>query len=187
LHAAVGVISRTLTLDMSSLFFAAVSVAAVVIAVAGLVTLVSGFLRLSAAALTRGWPHVPGTILTSTVEERVSTSTLEDLEDDDAPPREVRVFKACVTYRYKVGEKELEGSTLASDELETSLRATAEQLAARYPVGASVEVFHAPTEPSRSVLQPGVSGASAIIPAVGAALVVLGCAMFGIAWKISGH
>jgi hypothetical protein len=167
---------------MSSIFFAAVSVAAVVIAVAGLVTLGLGLRRLAMAARTKGWPHVPGTILTSTVEEKVTTE-----QDEGAPPREVHLFKASVTYRYQVGNEAFEGSRIAPDEFETSNQNTAAELAARYPVGAAVQVFHAPTAPGDSLLQPGISGASAILPSVGVGLMFLGAAMFGIAWKVSGH
>ena len=167
---------------MSSIFFAAVSVAAVVIAVAGLVTLILGLRRLAAAARTKGWPAVPGTVITSTVEEKVTTE-----QDEGAPPREVHLFKAAVTYRYQVDGKPFEGSRIAPDEFETSNRTPAAELAARYPVGASVQVFHAPTIPTDAVLQPGISGASAILPSVGGGLMFLGAAMFAIAWKVSGH
>lgn len=167
---------------MSSAFFAAVSVAAVVIAIAGLVTLGLGLRRLAAAASTRRWPQVPGTILTSTVEEKVSTR-----EQQDGSTLPVHVFKAAVTYRYQVGATPLEGDRLAPDELETSDRSAAAEHAARYPVGASVQVFHSPTDPAQAVLEPGVSGASAIVPSVGVGLVFLGAAMFAIVWKVSGH
>ena len=159
---------------MSSVFFSAVSVAAVVIAVAGLVTLGLGIRRLAAAARTKNWPQVPGTILTSTVEEKVTTE-----QDDGAPPREVHLFKAAVTYRYQAAGKEFEGSRIAPDEFETSHRHTAAELAGRYPVGGSVQVFHEPTAPANALLQPGISGASAILPSVGVGLLFLGAAMFG--------
>lgn len=169
---------------MLSIFLSAVSVAAVVIAGAGLVTLAVGFVRLAASARTKSWPHVEGTVLSSTVEEKVSQ---EPSEEDGAPARELRVFTASVKYRYKVGEKQLTGDRLSLDELETSNRNTAVELAARYPPGASISVFYEPRDPTEAVLQPGVSGGSAIIPLVGVGLVLLGAALLAISWKVSGR
>ncbi len=171
---------------MVSAFFAAVSVAAVVIGVAGVVTFFLGLRRLGEASGSRKWPTVKGTVLTSKVEEQLSRHR-DESDDADAPEQVSRTFKATVTYRYVVAEKTLEGARVAPDELETSDRSAADDLVRTFPPGAPVDVFYDPADPAQSVLKPGISGASAILPAIGVGLVVLGLSMFGIVWKVSGH
>lgn len=160
---------------MLSLFFSAVSVAAVVIAVAGLTTLGIGLRRLATAGASAKWPSVQGEILTSKV-----------VEEDDGDGGK-KTFRAAITYRYTVAEKVLEGDRTDLNDLSTSDPGPATDLTRSFPAGARADVFYEPANPQNSTLKPGISGASAILPAVGVTLVVLGLSMFGIVWKVSGH
>lgn len=162
---------------MLSLFFSAVSVSAVVIGVAGVVTIAIGLRRLATAGASVKWPHVKGEILTSKLEE----------EADDSGEGAPKTFRAAVTYRYTVDGKTFEGDRTDLNDLSTSDPAPAQSLLQQFPAGATVDVFYDPQNPSQSLLKPGISGASAIYPAVGLLLVVLGLSMFGIVWKVSGH
>ncbi|MDP1829465.1 MAG: DUF3592 domain-containing protein [Archangium sp.] len=152
---------------MLSIFFTAFEVVSVVIALVGLAALGLGFVRVMAARRSAGWPQVDGTVLTSTVAGVAAA------------------WKAQVTYRYKVGDKDLRGTSIALEDFESD-RATAEALAARFPKGAPVKVFYEPADPSLSVLQPGAYGASAFLPSVGLGLLVLGCTLFAIAYRLAG-
>jgi hypothetical protein len=162
---------------MLRLFFSAVSVSAVVIGVAGIVTFFLGLRRLVTAGASSKWPHVKGEILTAKLEE----------EADDSGEGGPKVFRAAVTYRYTVDGKAFEGDRIDLNDLATSNPAPAQDALRAFSAGSSVDVFYEPKEPSRSVLRPGISGASAILPSVGVVLVVLGLSMFGIVWKVSGH
>lgn len=161
---------------MSSVIFAAVSVVSVFIGAMGLVTLSTGFLNVLAATRTRRWPRVAGTVLSSQVELKLGP-----------PPREATLFKARVTYRYTVEGAELQGSQITFDEVETELRSAAEELVSRYRVGTTVQVSHDPADPSKAVLEPGVSGPWVLAPTVGVSLLMLGATIFSTVWKASGH
>lgn len=156
---------------MLSIFFTALEVVSVVIALIGLAALGLGFVRVVAARRSAGWPQVDGTVLTSTVAGDGAVQ----------PP----TWKAAVTYRYKVGGQDLRGKNITLEDFDGD-RATAEAIAARYPKGAEVKVFYEPADPSISVLQPGAYGASAFLPSVGVGLLVLGCTLFAIAYRLSG-
>jgi hypothetical protein len=151
---------------MLSIFFTALEVVSVVIALIGLAALGLGFVRVMAARRSAGWPQVDGTVLTSTVAAVAAA------------------WKAQVTYRYKVGDQDLRGTSIALEDFDSD-RATAEAIAARYPEGAQVKVFYEPSDPSLSVLQPGAYGASAFLPSVGVGVLVLGCVLFAIAYRLS--
>lgn len=172
---------------MRSLFFSATSVAAVVIGLAGLVTLFIGLRRLLAAAATSRWPSVPGTVLTAQVVEEVSRRASEDDGDGDAPQRVIHTFRAAVTYRYTVDGKVLEGSKIATDAIDSSDPEGAQDLVRGLPPQTAVDVFYDPAQPAKSVLRPGISRASAIVPAVGVGLVLLAAALLAIVWKVSGR
>lgn len=161
---------------MSSLIFAAVSVVSVLIASVGMVALSTGFLSVWAAARTRRWPRVPGTVLSSRVELKLGP-----------PPREATLFTPCVTYRYTVEGTELRGSRIAFEEVESELRSAAEELTSRYEVGSTVQVSYDPRDPSSSMLQPGVSGAWVLAPTVGISLLMLGATIFATVWRAAGH
>ncbi len=82
-----------------------------------------------------------------------------------------------VTYRYKIGTKEYLGRALnAGGYLPT--RATVAQLLAGYQRGQEVTVWYDPNNPSRAVLEPGVSRANYWGLAGGAGLLGIGVAWF---------
>ena len=165
---------------MKALFFSAVSVAAVVITAAGLVVLALGLRNLFRASRTRRWPGVPGTIEAARVVETPSREA--------GPDGQVQtLYRAQVQYRYPgAGGQALSGSRVSLDEVSGSAPGPAQALVARYPPGASVMVFHDPADPAQAVLEPGISGASALLPGVGVGLLALAAGMWGIVRLWSG-
>jgi len=60
---------------------------------------------------------------------------------------------ATVRYRYTVGQKTYEGDDIAFGGQGHTTRLLAEQIVAKYPAGAQVEVFYNPKRPSQAVLE----------------------------------
>lgn len=88
-----------------------------------------------------GWPSTHGTILMTTIQVQRTGNAR----------REVPV----VMYAYRVGQEAFQGSRIRAED-ETSLGAVAghaRTVLARYPVGASVQVYYDPANPTQSALE----------------------------------
>ena len=106
-----------------------------------------GFQR--AAARTRTWPTVAGQIASSGIHE------FHELEQNEHSSRWQTLYRPEVTYNYELagirytGDKVNMGGTVSA-----STDALARRVAAKYPVGAAVEVHYNPGNPAESVLEP---------------------------------
>ncbi len=122
-----------------------------VLSVLGLAGLLGGwwmFHRVRAlgkAAL--GWPSVAGVVKSNEIRSFKMKSGKQ--------------FKAQVTYSYDVGGTAYAGDRLRFGQYAGAL-AAAEADAAKYPVGAPIEVRYDPKKPQSSVLEPGVAGTSVL-------------------------
>ena len=95
-----------------------------------------------------GWEQVPGTVVSSEVEDAWDTT------GDRYVPQ--------VTYTYEVDGTTYEGTQIdLRDTLYIASVDDAEQLVARYPVGASVMPYVDPANPSSAVLDRQLPGAMA--------------------------
>ena len=91
------------------------------------------------------WPRTTGEVLTSGIEKS---------RDSDGTP----MYRAQVTYKYRVGSRELTGTRVFfGDSLKVSWVGPASKLAAKYKVGAAVRVAYDPLKPSVAVLEPGAN------------------------------
>jgi len=100
--------------------------------------------RIGAAA---GWTSVEGVIIASDVKAPPAHAS-DDL--NDATP--------VVQYRYRVGDREFEGDRTRIGGEPLTTRTLASRLAARYPVGAIVDVHVDPNDPTNAVLDPSETG-----------------------------
>lgn len=91
------------------------------------------------AADSRSWPAVPGVVLSSKVERRVT-------EDDT-------LHSLTVSYSYKVGERTYRGDVLAFAPEWIPDEARIRELARKYPASATVEVHVDPNDPEIAVLE----------------------------------
>jgi len=100
--------------------------------------------RIGAAA---AWPAVEGTIIASSVDAPAA-----HVSDDanDAKP--------VVRYRYRVGGRELDGDKISVGGAALTTRTLATRQAARYPVGAVVDVHVDPKDPANALLDPSATG-----------------------------
>jgi hypothetical protein len=82
----------------------------------------------------------------------VVSSTVVTSEDSDGP-----VYRPEVSYRYRVGERELVGNRLNYEDLFASGADAATEAVASFPPGTTVRVYYNPADPSDSLLRPGLN------------------------------
>jgi len=119
-----------------------------------------GWSILQNARASASWPTAEGRVTSSQVDHST------DAEGGDS-------YQPEVTYQYMVDSLSYENSTIKFGENSYGNRRTAEEIAARYPVGRSVAVYYDPGQPGRSVLEPGVSAGSYIVLGIGVLFVVI--------------
>lgn len=93
------------------------------------------------------WDKVEGVITVAKVEQPPSHVS-DDL--NDATP--------VIRYRYRVGGRDLESDQIRIGGEPLTTRVLAGRLIARYPVGARVDVYIDPNNPSHALLEPGQQG-----------------------------
>lgn len=91
----------------------------------------------------QGWTRTEGVITASKVDQPPEHFS-DDLND----------AKPIVRYRYRVGGQDFDGDRIAIGGQALTTRVLAGRLAGRYPVGAHVDVYVDPGNPSESVLEP---------------------------------
>jgi hypothetical protein len=122
------------------------------------------------------WPCVPGEIVAC--EVKVPKVHSSDDEDTDC--------SVALAYRYSVADKEHRGSRIHASREPLMTRRAAEELAARYPVGAKVEVHYRADRPGTALLEPKAGGnfAALIVFLVVALAVALVLVAHGIAGRV---
>jgi hypothetical protein len=109
------------------------------ILIAGLGNRVGGDMRAS-----RDWPSTSGTVESAAVAVQPESN-------------ERKLFGARVRYRYEVGGRTLTGERISFESGPSPNRGLADAIVQRYAPGTPVRVFYDPTQPERSVLEPGGS------------------------------
>ena len=132
---------------------------AIFIAIGGGLT-IWGWSILQSARASSTWPTVTGRVVSS----EVTHSTDSDGADS---------YQPMVVYRYTVKQVSYDNNTIKFGENSYSSRRQAEQIAADYPAGKAVTVYHHPEQHDQSVLEPGVSGGSYIVLGIGLIFVVV--------------
>ena len=96
---------------------------------------------------SKTWQKIEGEIVSADVEQPQSHFS-DDL--DDAKP--------VIRYRYRAGGRDLQGARIGLGGQPLTTRVLAGAMAARYPVGARVDVFVDPRDPESAALEPRNSG-----------------------------
>ena len=96
----------------------------------------------------KSWPIAPGTIVTSTFEEKISTRRYSG-----------RFFFPKIHYRYRVNlvDYESEFDTTKIPYFKLQKKDFAESLIEKYKEGSPAEVYYDPLDPSRSALEIKIS------------------------------
>jgi hypothetical protein len=130
--------------------------------VIGLGLLVLAIVQMSKAKKASAWPTVPGTVLSSGLEEHRS----HDSDGGTSVNYEPRV-----QYQYAIMGSPFTGYRLSFGNASYSYNIAARKIAA-YPQGAQVTVYYNPDDPSDSVLEPKAAGGVVLI-VIGVIFVVL--------------
>ncbi|WP_460165388.1 DUF3592 domain-containing protein [Thermostilla marina] len=110
------------------------------------------------AAACAGWIETAGTVISTEVREKQHSGGVD--------------YEPVVVYRYEVDGQAYESSRFAySASPFNRTKAEAEQIAAKYPPGAVVTVYHHPSRPEEAVLRRDVTGSN--YGAVGLSLLAL--------------
>lgn len=137
-------------LDASQLLWTRVGAAVGLLLAAGFLY---NFLRLRGTArAAQGWSRVEGEIIASGVD-LPPTHTSDDATD----------AAAVIRYRYHAGGTLHEGDRIGFGGPTLTTRMIAAKHAARYPIGAKVDVYVDPRNPARAVLEPGRGDSAAAL------------------------
>lgn len=134
--------------------------------VAGIFLLVGGGLTywgwtiLENAKASASWPTAQGEVIKSEVTRNT------DGEGHTS-------YSPEVTYTYFADNQSRKSYTIKFGENSYGNKRTADEIAAKYPIGKSVTVFYDPQNPEKSVLEPGVSSGSYIVLGIGVLFVVI--------------
>ena len=114
---------------------------------------------------SNSWPTTQGEVVYSSLEQSMSTDS-----DGD---RSV-TYGAKIVYNYQVDGQQLTGDRRVFSESRSSSARRAQEIANRYPVGATVTVYYDPNNPQVCVLEPGTGFGGIIVPLITLALLIFG-------------
>jgi Protein of unknown function (DUF3592) len=129
----------------------------VALLIAGIGVLALVYLEFSRARATKQWPSAEATVIESKVE----------IEYDDG-----RFYRLKLSYSYMIDGKSFLGEGIRGDSSVWSWSYPASRAAKKYPEGAKVLAYYLPSDPSKAVLEPGVSFGKLVF-LVGVAAIVL--------------
>lgn len=129
-----------------------------------------GTLQLVDGLRSRSWPQVKGKVIASEV-----TRSSGSISSGSSSTR----FRASITYEYVVGGTTYIGDRVGVSDSGSTSSAKHHRIAARYPPGAEITVYHHPDKVDQALLEPGIRGATVVLTLAG--LLALGIGL-GIKW-----
>lgn len=109
---------------------------------------VGGCLMVREGLSARRWIRVPGRVTRSELVQR--TSQVDSMENE----------RAEIEYVYEVEGRSYRGDRVRAAKISGESRGLARKRLQRYPVGAAVQVYVRPEEPTAAMLEPGVPAAA---------------------------
>jgi len=106
------------------------------------------------AVAASAWPRARARVTASSVGATTETSSSGNETID------VTYYVPQVWFAYEVGGTTYQASRISYAELKSAFRKKIDDLVAKYPVGAEVEVAYDPGSPAESVIEPGAKGTS---------------------------
>lgn len=122
----------------------------------GLALTFFGMSNLSTARESEDWPTVKGQVTRSEVERSLSSSGDNKY-----------TYDVIVNYAYAVNGEDFSGHRVSFGMTNSSNPSAARFVTESYRLGATVTVYHDPTDPNQSVLEPGTKGSAYLIPGIG--------------------
>ena len=94
------------------------------------------------------WPSTRGVIISSRIEKRIQSPSTSGHEES--------AYDAIIRYEFTVGGRQFSGRRISFMPLGAGL-ADVKEIARRYKVGKSVNVYHHPTNPKLCTLEQGTT------------------------------
>jgi len=132
-----------------------------------------GVLRVVQAKASEDWPSTSGRVLESLVESRFSNRANAGL-----------VYEAEVLYEYAIEGTTYKNNRVTASDWGTDDPGRAQRTVNRYPKDADVTVYYRPDDPEQSVLEPGTSVTTAIMPVMGGGFLIIGL-MMGVVFHVA--
>jgi len=118
-----------------------------------------GYRLVRKARASSKWPSTQGTIESSTVDvER------ERERDSDGDIHYETKFTPNIVYQYQVDGMDFAGDQISFGGTSSSSQSRAYRITNQYPEGAEVTVYFDPEDPQESVLQPGATLGTYVLP-----------------------
>ena len=147
-------------------------------AIAGLAVLAFGIQAMVEGTDSNSWPTAPGEIVRSDYE--IVRNSSDDFDT-----------AAKIRYTYEVVGELLEGDRVQVGLASEGSPAENRRLTNQYPVGAKVNVYYDPEEPTEAVLEPGIPTTAWLLIAVGAVFtavpILISAVAFGIFSRLSSR
>ena len=126
----------------------------VIMVVFGLGLTFLGFIKYKKAAETDNWPSTVGLITGSEVAGAVK-------------------YYPSITYSYTVDSANYSSNTISNISFNTKNRSVAEEFLKKYPLGSNPKVYYNSSEPSMSLLEPGVNTGNILLLVFGAIVLAI--------------
>ncbi len=132
---------------------------------------VAGAINLYFSWASRGWPSVTGQVVFQEGDQVQSR-----WQDSEGRTQQTTTYSTSIVYSFPVNGITHYANTRRWGQIAAAGEAWAGQIAARYPVGTTVEVRYDPVDPDRAVLEPGFSSDVLWLPGAGLAFLLFGLA-----------
>lgn len=137
------------------------------VALAGIAVFSIGWTELNESIASSGWPTTDGVVELAEIQR-------SDRRDSEGRYR----YSPQVKYRYQVNGTTFKNDRIGPLEMAFTSEADTRRVIAGYPSGKTVQVYYSSSDPSRALLEPGLSLGSLIIPGLGGCFTLLGAGGF---------
>ena len=144
----------------------------------GALMLTAGLVRLWHGHVSQRWPVALGRIIYSKESSQTTSTEVRDEAAHTVTHAVQQVYQADLIYEYEVAGQKHYNNLRRFDELAGAGAERAAAIAAQYPTGAKVKVAYFPLDPDLAVLETGNFREGIALPAVGAAFLLFGLAVF---------
>ncbi len=136
-----------------------------ILMIVGVGIIVAGVLGLQKAQDSADWPEVSGRILSSSVDSRMKSGSIN--QKPKKRNRKRRLYFPKIRYEYSVKGKTYTGTRISYGDSESENQARARRISNQYSAGKEVRVFYSPSDPQECLLEPGVKGQTWFLPLFG--------------------
>lgn len=126
----------------------------VVMVILGLALTFLGFTKFKKATDSKSWPVTTGLITNSEVSGAIK-------------------YYPSITYTYTVDSVVYNSTSISNMNFSTKNRSVVEEFLKKYPSGAEIKVYYNGSEPSRSLLEPGLNTGHFLLLAFGILILII--------------